>query len=119
MRVQKFTVESTDINAMVNGEEIKLDLAITPDQLNNDILPRIIRIDNATGGAIGYVVIGNDMEEVERIKQPTWYAPIPIEDGVLDLNLGVGGRFLYIVQLDDTKTCSGDLSLYFGNYFNY
>lgn len=119
MRVKKFVVTDAQINALTNGQEIVVDVTIAPNQLNNDSNPRIVRIDNASGGSLGYVVIGNNDEIVERATNPEWYAPIPLGAGTSDLSFGTGCRKFIIVQLDATTVATDDITLYFANYFDY
>jgi len=118
MRAIKYTVTTAELNALANGDEITIDLRITPDQQNNDIYPRYLRIDNNSNGKIGYILI-NAGDEKERVSQPTWYTAIPILDGVSDLSLGIRTTKFILQQLDDGTASTGDIDLYFTNYFDY
>ena len=118
MRAIKYTVTSAELNALATGDEITIDLKIEPDQQNNDIYPRYVRIDNESAGKIGYILI-NSGDEKERLIEPTWYAPIPLLASVSDLSLGIKTTKFILQQLDDGTACTGDIDLYFTNYFDY
>jgi hypothetical protein len=115
MKTTKKTITTAEINALATNGEINYDCTITTLSYNAKRYPRAIRIYNSTAAKLGYVILQNGDEVKERVTNPEWFVPIPIEANITDISLTCHCEKFVVVRLD-TTTATADLIMYFTNY---
>lgn len=110
MKVKKYTVTSTDLNA---EDYIEIDLSYTDTKDTHLYLPKALKFINSTSATIGFLYLATDTEKTEASKIPDWYEYLELPSGASTVDIP---KTLYLRVSKTAGTASGNLTIYGINY---